>query len=247
MKKHYFKLFDIKWLSADSKQGFLILDCLNREIKPHQVSTIATSVQKIGIIRPVTVAELTYKGKKGLYIIDGQHLYFALLRLNLPIPYKVIDVADDMELVETLALVNNSSKAWTLIDYIQAWSYIKSDYKTLVKYFNIYDLELSTIATILYGRSETISKVIKTGRFKVNSEEKAVKLMDYTTDLLKVLPRQDRTTGRRLVNSYIMFVYDNFTDYKHEKFMKHIKKNLSRLDLLNGSDDDLRDFYSQGI
>lgn len=246
MKKQN-KLFDIKWLTADSKQGFLLLDCLNREIKPHHVTKLATSVDKIGIIRPVVVAELNYKGKKGMYIIDGQHLYFALLRLNMPIPYVTISISNDMELVEKLALLNNSSKSWTLIDYIQAWAFIQPSYKTLIKHFNVYDLELSIIATILNGRSENILRTIKTGKFKVNNEEKSIALMEYTTDLLKLIPRLDRTSNRRLVNSYIMFVNDKYATYDHKKFMIYLKKNMARLEFLNSSDDDLNAFYSQGI
>jgi len=247
MKKEIMNSFNIKWLAADSKQGFLLLDCLNREIKPHHVSTMAMSIEKMGLIRPVVVAELSYKGKKGLYIVDGQHLYFALLRLNMPIPYVTITINNDMELVEKLALVNNSSKAWTLIDYIQAWSYIQPTYKTLIKHFNVYDLELSIIALILHGRSENISRVLKTGKFKVNNEEKSIKLMDYTTDLLKIVPRLDRASNRRLVNSYIMFVNDKYDTYDHKKFISYLKKNMARLEFINASDDDLTIFYSQGI
>jgi hypothetical protein len=143
--------------------------------------------------------------------------------------------------------MNNSSKSWTMTDYVQSWSFVEQDYKTLIKYFNIYDLELCTIAGILYGRTENISKTVKTGNFKVNNEEKAVKLMDYTTDVLKVLPRLDRSNNRRLVNSYIMFVYDNYSNYDHKKFMAYLRKNIARLEFLNSSDDDLMSFYSQGI
>ena len=202
---------------------------------------------KLGILRPVVVAYLDFKGVKDYYIIDGQHLYHALIRLGYDIPYVVVDIKNDEELIETLALVNNSSKSWTMTDYVQAWGFTNNDYKTLVKHFNVYDLEMCTIAGILHGRTENISKTVKTGKFKVNNEEKALKLMDYTTDMLKVLPRLDRTSNRRLVNSYIMFVYDNYSNYDHKKFIIYLKKNIARLEFLNSSDDDLMNFYSKGI
>lgn len=241
------KLMNILYLKKDSKKGFRILDNVNRAIRPSPVTVMANSIMKLGVLRPVTVALLDFKGIKDYYIIDGQHLYFALLRLGYDIPYVIIDIKTDEELVETLALVNNSSRSWTMSDYVQAWAFINENYKTLVKYFNIYDLELCTIAGILHGRTENIAKTVKTGKFKVNCEEKAICLMDFTTDMLKIIPRQDRTSNKRLVNSYITFVYDNYTKYNHKKFMAYLKKNIARLEFLNGSDDDLMNFYSQGI
>jgi len=245
--KKVFDVFNLSFLKKDSKKGFRTLDNVNRSIKPSPVTTMVNSILKIGVIRPVVVAYLDFKGVKDYYIIDGQHLYFALLRLGYDIPYVVVDIKNDEELVETLALVNNTSKSWVMTDYLQAWSFIREDYRILTKYFNIYDLELCTVAGILYNKTENISKALKTGKFKVSNEERAVKLMDYTTDVLKVLPRQDRATNRRLVNSYIMFVYDNFNDYNHKKFISYLKSNLARLEFVNPSTDDLTDFYSQGI
>lgn len=241
------KMFDVKWLSKAAKKGFRTLDNVNRAIIPSHVTKMAESIMKLGILRPVVVAYLDFKGVKDYYIIDGQHLYHALIRLGYDIPYVVVDIKNDEELIETLALVNNSSKSWTMTDYVQAWGFTNNDYKTLVKHFNVYDLEMCTIAGILHGRTENISKTVKTGKFKVNNEEKALKLMDYTTDMLKVLPRLDRTSNRRLVNSYIMFVYDNYSNYDHKKFIIYLKKNIARLEFLNSSDDDLMNFYSQGI
>jgi hypothetical protein len=241
------KMFDVKWLNKAAKKGFRTLDNVNRAIIPAHVTRMAESIMKLGILRPVVVAYLDFKGVKDYYIIDGQHLYHALIRLGYDIPYVIIDVKNDEELIESLALLNNSSKSWTMTDYVQVWSFTTGDYKTLVKYFNTYDLELCTLAGILHGRTENISKTVKRGLFKVNNEEKAVKLMDYTTDILKVLPRQDRTTNRRLVNSYIMFVYDNYNNYDHKKFIAYLKKNIARLEFLNSSEDDLNAFYSKGI
>lgn len=241
------KMFDVKWLKKSAKKGFRTLDNVNRAIIPSHVTKMAESIMRLGILRPVVVAYLDFKGVKDYDIIDGQHLYHALIRLGYDIPYITVDIKNDEELIETLALVNNSSKSWTMIDYVQAWGFTNDDYKTLVKHFNVYDLEMCTIAGILHGRTENISRTVKTGKFRVNSEEKAVKLMDYTTDLLKVLPRLDRTSNRKLVNNYITFVYNNYDKYDHKKFITQLKKNIARLEFLNSSDDDLMNFFSECI
>jgi hypothetical protein len=246
MKKQNLKM-NIIYLKNDSKKGFRTLDNVNRAIIPAHVTKMAESIMKLGILRPVVVANLDFKGVKDDYIIDGQHLYHALLRLGYDIPYVTIDVNDNEDLIAALALLNNSSKSWTMQDYVQAWGFTNPDYKTLIKHFNVYDLELSIIATILHGKIENMSKVIKTGKFKVNNENVAVELMNFTTDLLKIIPRQDRSSNRRCVNSYIMFVYHNFDKYDHPKFLVKVKKNIARLEFINSSDDDLTNFFSECI
>ena len=81
MKKLANNLIDIKVMPKDGK-GFDFLVSLNRSIKPAQVTTLSKSINKMGVVRPIIVADFTYLGKKGKYIIDGQHLYHALLRNN---------------------------------------------------------------------------------------------------------------------------------------------------------------------
>ena len=64
----------------------------------------------MGCLRPVVIAHLSFKELVGNYVIDGQHLFHALIRNNMDIPFVMIDVADEQDLVEKLALLNNSSK-----------------------------------------------------------------------------------------------------------------------------------------
>lgn len=244
MKKQNFKFLDIKWLKVDSNQGFNILEGINRIIRPAQVSKMCLSIDKMGIIRPVVVANLSYKGKKGLYIIDGQHLYFALLRLNLPVPYVVIDVVSDEQLVDFLALLNTTSKSWTLSDYIQVWAYINSDYKILQHHIKRSDLEVSTVAAILQNQpTSSMTSFIKKGTFNVKNIDRAVEIMDYVTDYLKIIPRQDRTENKKAVISYLIHVLQN-NKYNHKKFLNYLKANKPRLEFLNASKEDIVEFFN---
>lgn len=244
MKKQNFKFLDIKWLKVDSNQGFNILEGINRIIRPAQVSKMCLSIDKMGIIRPVVVANLSYKGKKGLYIIDGQHLYFALLRLNLPVPYVVIDVVSDEQLVDFLALLNTTSKSWTLSDYIQVWAYINPDYKVLQHHIKRSDLEVSTVAAILQNQpTSSMTSFIKKGTFNVKNIDRAVEIMDYVTDYLKVIPRQDRTENKKAVVSYLIHVLQN-NKYNHKKFLNYLKANKPRLEFLNASKEDIVEFFN---
>jgi hypothetical protein len=244
-------LMNIKQMPKDGK-GFNFLVSLNRDIKPGQVTTIAYSVEKMGVIRPIVAAEFTYLGKKGLYIIDGQHLYHALLRNNMDFPYVQIKIENDLDLVETMALINNTSKSWSLIDYIQAWSYVNPHYKTLMKHFNTYDLEILQIASILHSNKvsvmadSNISKVIKNGEFNVINEQKCIKLFDCITDTLKIIPRMDRMSNKTFVSAYVDY-YNCTKDYDHGKFLTFLKKNVKRLQFVTIDKDTLANFLKRSV
>lgn len=241
-------LFNVKILEKLAKIGFKFLEGINRAIIPAQVTLLATSVQKMGIIRPIVVAYLDFSGLKGWYIIDGQHLYFALLRLNMDIPYVEIEIKNEEELVEKTALLNSSSKSWQLKDYIQIWSFIRPDYKKLSHYFNQYDLEVQTIASILSGRnagSGGVNSVIKRGTFKVKNEDRAVQILDFVTDVLNIVPRMDRMSNKFFVGAYVEYVTQNFSTYNHTRFCNYLKKNSEKLTFVNGDKDNIFNFFNE--
>ena len=241
---------NLQWMPKDGK-GFDFLVSLNRTIKPAQVTALAKSINLMGIIRPIVVAKFTYLGKEGKYIIDGQHLYHALLRNNMDFPYVEISVKDDKDLVNKIALLNSSSKSWTLLDYIQAWSYVASDYKILMKHFNTYDLEIQQLAAILHRGSVTntisdnkISKVIKSGEFNVLNEQQAIITLDYITDVLKIIPRLDRMSNKLFISAYVDYL--NVTkNYNHAKFCEILKKHAKELRFVTIDKDSLADFLKR--
>lgn len=242
------KNLQIKVLPKTSTKGFKILSSLNRTIKPAQVTKLAQSINKMGIIRPVVVTEYTYMGVKGKYIIDGQHLFHALIRNNMDVPYVEISVKDDADLVEKIALLNSSSKSWTLLDYIQAWGYINKNYITLMKHFQTYDLEISQIAGILHANSVSshngggsISSVIKSGKLKIIDEKQSVVIFDYITDVLKIIPRMDRMSNKTFVSAYVDF-YNSERKYNHKKFCENLKAHISELRMVTSDKSELMDF-----
>jgi hypothetical protein len=226
-------LIPTKTLAAGSSKGFSFLPGINRTVKPGHVSKMAQSIASMGILRPVIVATMNFiDGTKQTYIIDGQHLYLAGIRLNTDMEYKEIVIKDMKELIEKIALLNNSSKSWTLQDYIVAWQNLSADYKTLMTCFNTYDIEMCQLGEILhYGitlrvapGSSTIVKVIKDGNFKIKDYKSSKVLLDYITDMLKVTPRLDRLSNRALVSSYAQFVTTH-SNYQHTNFIQKLKQN----------------------
>lgn len=226
---------EIKVLRKDSKRKtFSLLAGINRPVNPSHVTKLAKSVDKMGIIRPVVIARISFvSGKPTDYIIDGQHLYHALIRNEQDIPYTEISVENEQDLVEKIALLNASSKSWILVDYVTAWSAVHDDYKKLAKYYHTYDFELSQLAGILCGNitqsNAPSSRIIKNGTFRVKKENEKVVLLNCITDVLKYVPRLDRVSNKLFINSYIQFYNSYKSDYNHDEFIIWIKKNKSKL------------------
>lgn len=235
-------------LKKDSKQSFSYLAGINRPINPGQVTKLAESVNKMGIIRPVVVAYISFvDGIKKPYIIDGQHLFNALIRNNMDIPYVTIDVKDKKDLVEKIALLNASSKNWTMLDYITAWSSLSPDYVKLNHYFQVYDVDLATLATILLGGSVDGSntvRTIKNGQFKIVDEKVNVSILDYLTDLLKVIPRMARNDNRYASREYVKFLRSTKT-YNHKKFIDNLKKSKKEFILATQQEGKLVELFTK--
>lgn len=235
-------------LKKDSKQAFSYLAGINRAINPSQVTKLAQSINNMGVIRPVVVTEISFiNGKKTIYIIDGQHLFNALIRNNMDIPYVVIDVKDKKELVEKIALLNASSKNWALADYIIAWASLSADYVKLNHYYQVYDLEISVIASILTNsvpHGGSIAKKIKMGEFSIINEKENVQILDYVTDMLKIVPRLDRSQNRYACTEYVKFVRGT-KDYKHSKFMTNLAKNKEKFAMATHEEGNLSALFNK--
>lgn len=239
----------MKWLKADANSAFYYLAGINRPISPGQVSKLATSLVSMGIVRPVTVTEVSFiNGKKTKYIVDGQHMFNALIRNGMDIPYVTIEIKDKRELVEKIALLNASSKSWTLFDYITAWSSLNENYIKLNHYFQVYDIELSVLAGVLsdttFSSGGTITKKIKEGSFNISNEKDNVKILDYMTDVLKVVPRMNRYENRYTCYEFYKFVKGN-NSYNHETFITLLKKNKSKFILATQGDGKLSDLFKK--
>jgi hypothetical protein len=232
-----------QWL-GNKKIGFLA--GINRPIDPAQVTKLAVSIDAIGTQRTLVIAELSFiTGKKEWYVIDGQHLYHALMRNGQDIPYVVVEIKDKADLVEKIALLNASSKSWCTQDYITAWSSLKTDYVKLNEYLNRYDLEKAFTAAVLMNcasDSSHIIKHIKKGTFEIINEEANVKILDYITDLLKVIPRQNRVENKYVCREFLNFV-KSCPDYNHERFIRNMQKVKDDFKFATQQEGRLSDFF----
>lgn len=234
------EIFPVKLLRADSTVGFKFLDNINREIIPAHVSKLSFSLEKLGFLAPIIVfvMNLPKAGLVGSYIGDAQHRFMAALRKNMHIPYIEVKIDSVEDMIETLALLNNSSKSWGLADYTQAWGCIKPEYRKLAYYHSVYDLELSCIAGILHESHSIFSSfsIIKDGSLKIKNEKKAVMYLDYVSDFVSALPKLERGFGRRIINAYHFYLLNNHDTYNHTKFIKNLKKRTDSIQDINGED-----------
>ena len=116
--------------SKDYKK-FAFLE-INRITDTEHIQKMITSVRTMGVVRPVICVKVTFiDGTSQLYVIDGQHLFKSLMAEDLEIPYVVIDVEDKIDMVQKMAMLNNSSKSWTLLNYVNAFKMHLRDYYEL--------------------------------------------------------------------------------------------------------------------
>lgn len=222
-------LKNVKWLSPDSTKKLYILKGINREIIPNQVTKLCKSLKKMGCIRPVLTVSLSFlEGVKRTYVIDGQHLLNALIRMNESIPVAEIEVTDVKDLIEKIAFLNASSKSWTMDDYTLAWSYLEDDYKKLRKFKQVYDIEIGTLASILQGLSgsNSTSDRIKRGEFRIINEKENLEILNHLRDVLLIIPRENRWKDKFVCSEFTKFYRDSRSSYNHERFLSLLKKNI---------------------
>jgi len=222
----------IKHVSDYSK--FAVLP-MNRGIDSKHVQKMIASIRKMGVVRTViTTTTNIIEGETKTYIIDGQHLATALEREGKPIPYIEIEVESEEDLIEKMAYLNNSSKSWDLMNYINAWKMIRPDYMKLFKWKNMYDIEITMLAIIGVNnagfRHSTSS--IKTGEFKITNPLAEKMCKDFNDIFLKI-GMSDRAIKFQFLTAF-MQAYGN---YDHQKVIANIDKHLKTVKLMVNGDD----------
>jgi hypothetical protein len=241
------------YLSINSTKGFSLLAGINRPINPSQVTKLSNSIDKMGVIRPVVVATISFLDDAQItYIIDGQHLYMACLRLGIDIPYIEIDIKDVRDLVEKIALLNASSKSWILRDYVQAWKPVNSDYSTLDQLFQMYDIEMSQLAQILHynnggkgssSGSSVMSRILKQGTLKIKNLVVTKTILNRITDALKLVPRMDRVSNKTFISAFCDYAQHPL--YDHASTLKYLKANKTKFALSTNDPEEFNKLFSE--
>ena len=227
------KLLKVKHATDYSK--FAILP-MNRGVDSKHVQKMIASVRKMGVLRCViTTTTNIIEGVTKTYIIDGQHLATALEREDMPIPYIDIHIESEKDLIEKMAYLNNSSKSWDLMNYINAWKMIEPDYMKLFKWKNMYDIEVSMLAciaanmpSIRYG-----TQPIKKGTFRITNPN-AENMCKTFNDIFLTIGMADRSVKFQFLSAF-MLAYNS--KYDHLDVMANINKHMKTIKLMSSGDE----------
>lgn len=226
---------EIKLKHTSTYSKFAILP-MNRGVDSKHVQKMILSIRKMGVVRCVIACTTNIiEGEWKTYIIDGQHLATALEREGMLIPYIEVTIESEEDLVEKMALLNNSSKSWDLMNYINAWKMIRPDYMKLFKWKNMYDIELSMLACIASNMPSIRfgTQPIKNGTFQITNQ-KAEDMCKAFNDIFLKIGLADRSVKFHFLNAF-MQAYNG--TYSHDKVMAAIDKHIKTIKLMACGDE----------
>ena len=242
-----YPLKNMKFISSEIPLEFV--DNLNRDVIASHGNKLAKSMRYMGNIRPIVITKMKYKSNSyKFYIIDGQHAYTALKSLGVTeIPVVEVPVKSLESLVETIALLNSSSKSWTLKDYVIAWSNIHEDYNVLNNLYEKYDMELSIIAAIATGSTVANAtpgtSLIKSGRFRILNVDATEQKLSDINEILNQLPRMDRAANRYFILSLLnVFNEITYTRKHHKQLLRYVEYNRETLKFALNNVNELKEY-----
>jgi hypothetical protein len=150
----------------------------NRPINKYKVARIAESIEEDdqSAFRPILV-------DKNFGIIDGQHQFKALMKLERPIYF----VQNPDASLRSIALLNSFTTSWGLANY--AHFYAKQGlkpYQEVIQFAEKYHVSISLAVgalTMTFHGMSNLKNDFKEGVFQITHREEAVVLMDEVTEL----------------------------------------------------------------
>lgn len=109
-------------------------------------------------------------------IIDGQHRFDVISELGLPLNYVVCQGYG----LNEVHVLNQNSKTWTSLDYLEAYCNLGyKDYLLFRKFSKIHDINIQITMYLLSGQdSGNMIKIFNSGDFKIKNINKADDIMN---------------------------------------------------------------------
>ena len=221
---------ELKIKHTTSYKMFSVLP-MNRSIDSKHVQKMIASLRIQGCLRVVICCRTNIiEGEWKTYIIDGQHMATALEREGQPIPYIEIDIYSEENLIEKMAYLNNSSKSWDMMNFINAWKMIRPDYMKLFKWKNMYDIEVTMLAIIGVNNAGVrySTGMLKTGNFKITNP-RAEDMCKAFNDIFLMIGKSDRAVKFQFLSAFMQAYTPK---YNHTKTMVAINKHIKTVKLM---------------
>jgi hypothetical protein len=144
-------------------QKFKFLD-ENRKINESNVKAIMESIKKHGFIRGKSIiVTMDYE------IVDGQHRFEALKRLNETIEYEIIG-GTRQEAIEKVMALNSHQSNWRINDFIESYALTMDCYRKILKFENKFDLGITVAIAYVGGKGLKPSQIRKGDPFDPNPD-----------------------------------------------------------------------------
>ena len=132
--------------------------------------------------------------------------------------------SDEIELVVKMAKMNNSSKSWTLLNYVNAFKPYLPDYQKLFKMRNTYNIEPLMLAAICTkGTSAVVSgsQLLKSGKFRITNPD-AQEMAKAFNDFFLKIGRADRWVKHQFLQVFMRA----WGTYDHDKALANLDKHI---------------------
>ncbi len=207
----------------------------NRKTTNKHVVDIVESVKMFGVLTFVVVVETdVVNGVMRKWIVDGQHRFKAYKYEGLPILYTKAHASTKHELVRLIAKLNHTSKNWSLINYLDAWTSLHiEEYLILKEAYERTSLPLTMLLQIYENKTNRKNAQLAfcDGRFKVVNLPKAEQQINYLVTAQTILP-----TSRDLCAGLLHIIRKYDEHYDHQRMMANLQKVKKQLPFAEGDE-----------
>jgi len=174
----------------------------NRQISENL--NLKSEIEKHGILVPVIVNE-KYE------IVDGQHRVYYAKALGLPVPFIVQKGYGKEEIIS----INNSSKKWMLIDFINRYAQEGlSDYKKMMELIKKYDVSANLLCSLAFNTTDTTRPAVKTknGELQFVNYDFLIEFLEFYQDLIEDTALANRKGTGLAASLYNLYRIDGFDE-----------------------------------
>lgn len=189
----------------------------NRDIDWDHVDEIGHSIDEFGVFEFIKVVKTAcIDGTERIWIVDGQHTFWALVMRGMPIEYVIIQVEDKKEVVRLISVANNKRKPWNNKNYLDAWLSIHDPmYDRLGYWVKEEKFPLFLALFIISGKTSKVAiKDFRDGNLDADETVDFEKILRFVNELRPFFPKKTM-----IMENLVKFIK------RHEDFNVSIFKN----------------------